>query len=270
MPDDIFFAVSVAVIWFVVRVIACVRIYDSAKSRGMKAGCWALAVVIVLIPTLMLFYIVRKEKVEAVCQNCGKVYYDKKRFCAECSAPIEKRNENKINKSEKILFVFSIVLAVVASVLIATFLITAFSEKFVETVELEKEEVQKLHPEVYSWIEDCDKDENNDVFIMESDYSLGLIVYIKGWVECTDCLDVEVESDKEETKIKILLPEKKSEDKDTYNITYIDTVYSEISVSAEDIFVYSGDKMSDVKITKNDADYDLFASWYVDVEDLSD
>ncbi len=270
MPDDIFFAVSVAVIWLVVRVIACVRIYDSAKSRGMKAGWWALAAVIVLIPTLLLFYIVRKEKVEAVCQNCGMVYYDKKRFCDECSAPIEKRNKNKINKSEKILFVFSIVLAVTISVSIATFLINAFSEKFVATVELEKEEVQKLQPEVYSWIEDCDKDENNDIFILESDYSLGLIVYTKGWIESADHLDFEVETDEEETKIKILLPEKKSDNKDAYNITYIDTVYSEISVDAEDYNVCSGSKILDVKTTKNDAEYDHFASWYVDADDLSD
>ena len=35
MGENIFVAVSVAAVWLVIRLIACFRVYDDAKARGM-------------------------------------------------------------------------------------------------------------------------------------------------------------------------------------------------------------------------------------------
>lgn len=270
MAENVFITVGFASVWLVIRLIACFRVYDDAKARGMKAGRWSLGTAIVLFPTLLFYVIVRKEKVKSVCQNCGKVGYNNWRFCPDCSSPIEKRNGLRIEKTEKAIFVFSVVLCVAVSVLMVVFGMDVLKEEPVATTELTKEDVQQLQPEVYSWIEECDKDEENDVFILDSDHSLGIIVYTRGWIECGDYLGYETEATAEKTTVKILLPEEKSINENAYNITYFDTVHSDASVCAEDFYVYSGEEPIEVKTTEIDADFDVFADWYYDSDYMTE
>lgn len=81
------------IVWLIIAILLCVWVYRDAESRGMSGPLWLIIVIITGIIGLIIYLIVRKEKVPPgapaekvtrVCPSCGRVVAPGVKFCPHC------------------------------------------------------------------------------------------------------------------------------------------------------------------------------------------
>ena len=88
----------IPIVFFIIAILLCVWVYRDAESRGMSGPLWLIIVLITGIIGLIVYLIVRKEKVPPgappaekvtrVCTSCGRVVPPDVKFCPHCGKEI--------------------------------------------------------------------------------------------------------------------------------------------------------------------------------------
>ncbi len=269
-----------ALISFVIATVLCVFVYKDAQKRGMKANAWVWVTALLGFIGLIIYLVSRKDrKAEKRCPVCGGSVKDSYAVCPTCGISLKETSPDSstptitsdlVDEPKKkgkaglyVAIAFNLLMAVASTMLIGL----SFSG-FTQTTAtvLSKETASAKCPEVIEWIDECNADEENDVFILYSEASVGVIVYTKGWIEADETPKFEVStSEFNETQVKLLLPETKSGNPDAYSITFFDTM-----AYPDDFTAFSGNKAEGIMISETYADLDVFADWYADEGDVFD
>lgn len=255
---SLFLAILIAAA--LVPVLIGVYVYKDAKKRGMNEILWmAVAVIAPMFIGLILYLFLREEKTIFSCSNCGAQVHEGYSVCPNCATPLRNncpkcglavesgwkvcphcansfpdgfapaKKEKAGAKGLKWVIICIIIIPfLLCALLIFGFMMfrenpeaTTVPLSFATQV-ITKEEVQKTAPEVYNWIENCDKQTDQSIFVLSDDNNQ-MVVYTKGWFDKKEIIDFEISSGfwRKETQLLARLPMPRSSDSDHYNIQLV-------------------------------------------------
>lgn len=238
--DKVIFIVFVL---FVISVFACFYIFADSQKRRMNTKLWVFLAAVFHVFALIAYSITKKPK-------CTKIDDE---FLAE--------GHKKSSVPALLVSIFVCLLATIMNfVILGKISQFEMRDYYLTSTTISMETVEAKSPEIAQWIEECNQDEDNDVFVLRNDNSVGELVYTKGWIGPEEKLEYsELGIDSIRKVISLKLPAENS-DSEAYNITYFKT----ISVDREqyyedDCYKVWGDDEKEIVFCDTVADIDVLA-----------
>ncbi|MBP3328593.1 MAG: hypothetical protein J6L91_06755, partial [Clostridia bacterium] len=131
---------------------------------------------------------------------------------------------------------------------------------YLTSTTISMETVEAKSPEIAQWIEECNQDQDNDIFVLHNYNSVGELVYIKGRVGAEEALEYEeIGIDSIRIEIHLKLPDENS-DPTAHNITYFKTVsVDHVKYYEDDCYKVWGDNEKEIVVCETVADIDVLA-----------
>lgn len=236
--DKVIFIVFVL---FVVSVFACLYIFADSQKRRMNTKLWVFLGAVFHVFTLIVYSIVKKPK-------CTKIDDE---FLAE--------GHKKSSVPALLVSIFVCFLATIMNfVILGKISQFEMRDYYLTSTTISMETVEAKSPEIAQWIEECNQDEDNDVFVLRNDNSVGELVYTKGWIGPEEKLEYsELGIDSIRKVISLKLPSK-NEDPTAHNITYFKTIdVDHVQYYEDDCYKVWGNDEKEIVFCDTVADIDI-------------
>jgi RNA polymerase subunit RPABC4/transcription elongation factor Spt4 len=90
------------IVYMMITVILCAKVYNSAKEYGMNAEFWVSVIIVMSIFGAILYWIVKPGKHPGKrCSKCGKVVEDDYYACPNCGNRFKEQCKNCESLIEK-------------------------------------------------------------------------------------------------------------------------------------------------------------------------
>ena len=238
--DKVIFIVFVL---FVISVFACFYIFADSQKRRMNTKLWVFLAAVFHVFALIAYSITKKPK-------CTKIDDE---FLAE--------GHKKSSVPALLVSIFVCLLATIMNfVILGKISQFEMRDYYLTSTTISMETVEAKSPEIAQWIEECNQDQDNDIFVLHNYNSVGELVYIKGRVGAEEALEYEeIGIDSIRIEIHLKLPDENS-DPTAHNITYFKTVsVDHVKYYEDDCYKVWGDNEKEIVVCETVADIDVLA-----------
>ncbi len=236
--DKVIFIVFVL---FVISVFACFYIFADSQKRRMNTKLWVFLAAVFHVFALAVYATVKKPK-------CTKIDDE---FLAE--------GHKKSSVPALLVSLFVCIIAVVMNFMALGYVSGTEMEKYeLTSTTVSIETVKFKSPEIAQWIEECNQDQDNDVFVLRNNDSVGELVYTKGRIGPEEKLEYsEIGIDSTRKVISLKLPDESTEPT-AQNITYFKTVnVDQEQYYEDDCYEVWGDDEKEIVVCETVADIDV-------------
>ena len=235
--------ILIVFILLIFSVFSCLYVFADSQKRRMNTKLWVFLAAVFHVFALIAYSITKKPK-------CTKIDDE---FLAE--------GHKKSSVPALLVSIFVCFLATIMNfVILGKISQFEMRDYYLTSTTISMETVEAKSPEIAQWIEECNQDQDNDVFVLRNDNSVGELVYTKGWIGPEEKLEYsELGIDSIRKVISLKLPSK-NEDPTVANITYFKTIsVADMQLFESDCYEIWGNDEKEIVFCDTVADIDVLA-----------